>query len=132
MDEVESQKGKVMLLISGYRYRKDKENKDRSTSCRCCEKNGSSGRIKKLDDDILSISEHSHAPEPAKNEALKVVAAVRRRAGKGVEKPRHIIQQVRSRISLKLHHIYGDTQHRDAQSNDKGKTNSFHILIFKI
>ena len=38
-----------------------------------------------LHDNILSTSEHNHAPEPAKNEASKVVSAIRRRALEGIE-----------------------------------------------
>jgi len=102
MEEIESQKGKLMLLVSGYIYRKDKENKDGSTSWRCCKKDGCRGRMKMFKEDVLSISEHNHAPDQGKNEASKVVSAIHKRALEGVEKPRQIIQQARSGISLEV------------------------------
>ena len=55
-----------------------------------------------LNDVVLSSSEHNHAPDPAKNEAAKVVSAIRKRAVEGVEKPRQIIQQARAGISMEV------------------------------
>ncbi|KAL3866682.1 hypothetical protein ACJMK2_043963 [Sinanodonta woodiana] len=82
MEKIESQKGKSLLLIDGYRYRKDKDNNDGSTSLRCCREDGCRGRMKILNDNILSSIEHNHAPDPARNEAAKVVSTIRKRASR--------------------------------------------------
>lgn len=102
MEKIESQKGKAIILVEGYRYRKDRANADGSTTWRCCKKDGCRGRMKMLNDVVLSSSEHNHAPDPAKNEAAKVVSAIRKRAVEGVEKPRQIIQQARAGISMEV------------------------------
>lgn len=102
METIMSQKGKVMLLVFSYRYRKDGEIKDESTSWRCCNKNGCHGRLKIHNDNILSTSEHNHAPEPTKNEASKVMSAIRRWAVEGDKKLRQVIQQARNGIPLEV------------------------------
>jgi len=62
MEKTESQKGKTMILVKGYRYRKDRANADGSRTWRCCKKDGCRGRKKMLNDHVLSSSEHNHAP----------------------------------------------------------------------
>src|SRR6218665_1824067 len=66
MEKIESQKGKTIILVEGYRYRKDRANADGSTTWRCCKKDGCRGRMKMLNDHVVSSSEHNHAPDPAK------------------------------------------------------------------
>jgi len=53
-----------------------------------------------LNEDVLASSEHNHVSDPAKNQAAKVVSAIRKRAVEGVENPRQIIQQARTGISM--------------------------------
>lgn len=125
MEEIESPS------VSGYRYRKDKENKDKYVM-EVLQENGCRGRMKMLHDNILSTSKHNSAPEPGKNEASKFVSAICRWALEGVEKPRQIIQKPGVEFLCKLHLIYRDTQHCSTQVNTKRKANSFHIQIFKI
>src|SRR6218665_4202441 len=96
MEKIESQKGKTIILVEGYRYRKDRANADGSTTWRCCKKDGCRGRMKMLNDHVVSSSEHNHAPDPAKNEAAKVVSAIRKRAAEGVKKPRQFIHYTTS------------------------------------
>jgi len=98
MEKITSQKGKIVLLHFGYSYRKDKDNQDGSTSWRCC-KNICRGRIKTNNDNIISISDHYHAPDPEKIEALKVLANIRKRAIEGTENPKQIIHQAQRGIS---------------------------------
>ena len=100
MEKIDSQKGKIMILVDGYRYRKDRANADGSTSWRCCKKDGCRGRMKMLNEDVLASSEHNHVSDPAKNQAAKVVSAIRKRAVERVEKPRQVIQQARTGISM--------------------------------
>ena len=78
MEKIDSQKGKCMIFADGYGYRKDKANADGSTSWRCCKKDGCRGRMKTLNDVVLSSSKHNHAPDLAKNEAAKVVSDIRK------------------------------------------------------
>src|SRR6218665_1807048 len=63
---------------------------------------GCRGRMKTSNDVVLSSSEHNHAPDPAKSEAAKVVSDIRKRELEGVEKPRQIIQQARTGITLEV------------------------------
>src|SRR6218665_632300 len=105
MEKIESQKGKTIILVEGYRYRKDRVNADGSTTWRCCKKDGCRGRMKMLNDDVLSTSEHkyNHAPDPARNEAANVVSAIRKCDGSGRGgKPRQVIQQPRAGISMEV------------------------------
>jgi len=56
-----------------------------------------------LYDNVLSSSEHYHATDPDKNEAVEaVLLGIRKRASEGVEKPRQIIQQARTAITLEV------------------------------
>ena len=81
-------------------YRIDRANADETTTSRCCKNFDCRGMMKTLNDDLLSSSEHNHALDPAKNEAAKVVSAIRKRAVKRVEKPRQALQQTRAGISM--------------------------------
>lgn len=101
MEIIQSQKGKPQLSYLGFTYQKDRDSLDgrriwRCTvvSCRERVKTSSGGN------EVPHISEHNHAPDPAKVECLKVIAAIRDRASTDVEKPRQIIQQGTSEITL--------------------------------
>src|SRR5213082_2444301 len=69
------------------------------------------GRVKfKTSDEVVVVSEHNHASDPNQNETTKVVAEIRRRAVTTVEKPRQIIQQSASAVSLEVaSHLPGYT-----------------------
>ncbi|XP_030072563.1 FLYWCH-type zinc finger-containing protein 1 [Microcaecilia unicolor] len=99
MEFVESQKGKTILLKDGYRYRKVRINVDGSVSWLCLE-NFCKGRIRLQGETVFIVSEHNHAPDVSKNEALRSVVEMRRRAEHGMEKPMQIIQQCTNGISL--------------------------------
>jgi hypothetical protein len=101
MDIVQSQKGKHHLLHNGYRYRKDKVNRDGSSTWRCAQ-TGCKGRVRLVDDTVEETKDHDHASVTDKNEALKVVAGMRQRAEMGVEKPRQIIQATTNGLSLEI------------------------------
>ena len=101
MEIIQSQKGKPQLLYLGFSYRKDRDSLDGRTTWRCtvvsCR-----GRVKTSsgENEAQHISEHNHAPDPAKVESLKVIASIRDRAATGMEKPRQIIQQSTSGMTL--------------------------------
>ena len=101
MEIIQSQKGKPQLLYLGFSYRKDRDCLDGRTTWRCtvvsCR-----GRVKTSsgENEAQHISEHNHAPDPAKVESLKVIASIRDRAATGMEKPRQIIQQSTSGMTL--------------------------------
>lgn len=102
MEKTVSQKQKDHLLHAGYRLRRDRILADGSISWRCSRKD-CSGRIKVSDtDDVVVVTEHNHASDPAQNEATKVVAEIRRRAVTTVERPRQIIQQSAAGVSLEV------------------------------
>ena len=70
------------------------------TSWRCV-KRDCAGRMKVTPtDDVAIVCEHNHGSDPDQNEATKVVSEIRRRAATTVEKPRQIIQQSSSAVSL--------------------------------
>lgn len=100
MDIIKSQKGKEQMLYEGYRYRRDKLNQDGSSSWRCV-KRECAGRLKKhTDGTIRKSTEHTHAPDTARNETEKIKATIRERAANGVEKPRQIILNSTTAVSL--------------------------------
>lgn len=99
MEKSKTQKGRELLLINGFRYRKARDNTDGSTSWRCAE-GDCKGRLKTLNDITTIITNHYHAPNPGKNEALKSVAEMKTRAKETSENPRQIIQQCTNLLSL--------------------------------
>lgn len=100
MAEVISQKGKNMILKDGYRYRHARLNADGSNSWRCVVPT-CAGRIKRYPDASENVvTDHNHAPNPAANEMETVKAKMRQRALDGMGRPRHVIQQTTSGISL--------------------------------
>jgi len=101
MEIIDSQKGKPQLLHNGYRFRRDRFtcNIDGSLSWRCIDPN-CKGRVKTLDGEITSVTDHSHGPDPSKNSSVKAVSVIRDRATTGVEKPRQIIQQATEGLPL--------------------------------
>ena len=77
METIESRRGHEQGLYQDYRYRNDRKNADRSISWRCVVKS-CAGRIKQLENKIINvISEHNHAPNPAKIVTEKVKAEIR-------------------------------------------------------
>jgi len=99
MEKTMTQKGKTMLVKDGFRYRQARLNADGSTSWRCVEPN-CRGRLKEFVGNEEMVTEHNHAPNIAKINAVKCVADMRTRAGNGVEKPRQIIQQSTNGLAL--------------------------------
>ncbi|CAK1591269.1 unnamed protein product [Parnassius mnemosyne] len=100
MELIQSQKGKDLLLSDGYRYRKARTNTDGSVSWRCAE-TPCRGRVKvSLENVMVNVTRHSHAPDPAKNEAKKSVSNMKRRAADTLEKPRQLIQGSTRGINL--------------------------------
>lgn len=100
MEIIKSQKDKDLLLTDGYRYRKARTNTDGSVSWRCAE-TPCRGRVKvSLQNVMVNVTQHSHAPDPSKNEAQKAVSNMKRRAATTLEKPRQLIQGSTNGISL--------------------------------
>lgn len=100
METIESQKRKSMLLVDGYRYQKDQANADGSISWRCYEYDGCHRKLKMLQSEVISVTDHNHGPEPEINEVTKVQSVILKRALAGVEKPRQIILHARTGIPL--------------------------------
>lgn len=99
MEIVQSQKQKDILLNEGYRYRKARINTDGSTSWRCIQEN-CRGRLRTVNATTKIVTGHFHAPNPPKNDAVKSVAQMRKLAVQCISKPRQIIQESVSAISL--------------------------------
>ena len=99
MEKSKTQKGKDMRFHEGYRYKFAARTSDDSVSWRCL-KGHSCGRIKILDDVIAITSEHNHAPDPEKIEAVKAVVGMRERAAEEFGRPRQIIQNCTQGVSM--------------------------------
>ena len=99
MDTSKTQKGKDMTFHEGHRYKFAKRNADDSVSWRCLQTH-CCGRIKVLAGVIEIISEHNHAPDPEKIQAVKAVVGMRERAEHEFGRPRQIIQNCTQGISL--------------------------------
>ncbi|XP_017778849.1 PREDICTED: protein bric-a-brac 1-like isoform X4 [Nicrophorus vespilloides] len=102
MERTLSQKRKEHLLHDGYRLRKDRLMADGSTAWRCSRK-GCPGRVKVSPHDVVIVtSEHNHASDRDQNEAMKIVAEIRRRAVTTVDNPREIIQKSAATAPLEV------------------------------
>lgn len=102
MEKTESQKDKQHIISDGFRYRKDRANKDGSSAWRCFN-HDCKGRMKATSAEETTLTtEHNHAPDPEGIIAKKTAAEIRRRAPTTVEKPRQILQQCSQGISLQV------------------------------
>ena len=69
MEVITSQQGKKIVILDRYRYRFDSNNADGTLSWLCIVRT-CRGRVKRNEDgDAINVSEHSHAPDPARNES---------------------------------------------------------------
>ena len=101
IEKIVSQKHKGLLHKGLHISSWARINTDDSASWRCVNAT-CRGQVKVLiDNKAINITGHRHAPNPAKYEAVKSVAKMRKRAAAVVEKPRQMIQQSTNRITLK-------------------------------
>lgn len=100
MEKITSQRKKELWLKDGYCYRLARKNVDNSESWRCLQKN-CRGRLRVVNNcEVIIVNEHSHAPNPTKNEAKQCVHKIRELASNTVERPRQIFQRATHSVSL--------------------------------
>ena len=87
-----SQQGKKIVILDGYCYRLNHNNADGTSSWRCIV-NTCRGHVKRNEDgDAINVSEHSHKPDLARNEAEIVKSNIRHHAIDASDKPKQIMQ----------------------------------------
>ena len=85
MEFTRSTQNKNKILYQGYAYVKKVNLADNWESFECERRrnfDGCKGKVKVNGLQIQVVKEHSHTPSPARNEVLKVSAAIKRRAHK--------------------------------------------------
>ena len=81
-------------LYLGYAYVKNKDLADGWVSFECERRRnykGCTGRIKANGQQVVVVTNHTHTPNPARNEALKTVVAMKEMAQNTLEQPQQII-----------------------------------------
>ena len=106
MEFITSNKGSLKLLYQGFSYVKQKDLVDNVVSYECVRRRSANGkciaRIYIRDDEIVGEvgdhSHHTHQPNPAGTETLKVVAAMKHRVRTTQETPQQIIADSVTRL----------------------------------
>ena len=103
MEFITSNKGSIKLLYRGFSYVKQKDLVDNVVSYECVRRRSANGtckaRIHIRDDEIVGeVGDHTHQPNPAGTETLKVVAAMKHRARTTQETPQQIIADSVTRL----------------------------------
>ena len=85
MEFITSNKGSLKLLYQGFPYVKQKDLVDNVVSYECVRRRSANGtckaRIHIRDDEVVGkVGDHTHQPNPAGTETLKMVAAMKHRA----------------------------------------------------
>ena len=100
MEFITSNKGSLKLLYQGFSYVKQKDLVDNVVSYECVRRRSANGtckaRIHIRDDEV--VGDHTHQPNPAGTETLKVVAVMKHRARTTQETPQQIIADCVTRL----------------------------------
>jgi hypothetical protein len=95
MISTSTQKGNAMTVYDGYAYRKFRTNDESVVTWRCDKQRSlkCTGILKTLPDNAvpLEVTEHNHAPDPARAEALLIRHNILQRAQASLDAPRQII-----------------------------------------
>ena len=105
MEFITSNKGSLKLLYQSFSYVKQKDLVENVVSYECVRRRSANGtckaRIHIRDDEIVGeVGDHTHQPNPAGTETLKVVAAMKHRARTTEETPQQIIADSVTRLHL--------------------------------
>ena len=100
---ITSNKGSLKLLYQCFSYVKQKDLVDNVVSYECVRRRSANGtckaRIHIRDDEVVGeVGDHTHQPNPAGTETLKVVAAMKHRARTNQETPQQIIADSVTRL----------------------------------
>ena len=103
MEFITSNKGSLKLLYQGFPYVKQKDLVDNVVSYECVRRRSANGtckaRIHIRDDEVVGkVGDHTHQPNPAGTETLKMVAAMKHRARTTQETPQQIIADSVTRL----------------------------------
>ena len=85
MEFVVTQKGDCALLTNGFRFLRIREGKDVKEFWRCAEKDCQKRATTTSDGTLTTRGEHTHAPNPSKNKAEKIISKMRKRTKEEME-----------------------------------------------
>ena len=111
MEFITSNKGSLKLLYQGFSYVKQKDLVDNVVSYECVRRRSANGtckaRIHIRDDEVVGeVGDHTHQPNPAGTETLKVVAAMKHRPGRPKKHPSKSLLTVSQDCILQRQHSY--------------------------
>ena len=85
MDFMQTQKGGRALLTDGFRFLRKREGKEGKEFWRCTIKHCQARATTTSGGNLTTREEHTHAPNPSKNKAEKIISRMRKRTKEEME-----------------------------------------------